>query len=127
MFEVGDKVRAFGCEGVIEHVSSEDIQNVRVQYGPNGPYQWFFKNGLAEIWHKEPSLVLVEKAKHEPKFVEKIKYLVWMKTKKMSACHYPTDELPLILYETKQEAIEQLIDSPNVTVGYTEVKVWVKE
>ena len=59
-FEVGDKVKAFGCEGVVE-VLYEDTVGVKFQR--NYHIRYFYTDGKLYDWHKEPSLFLIEKAK----------------------------------------------------------------
>jgi hypothetical protein len=68
-FEVGDKVKAFGCDG--EVVGVYDAQSVVyplvVEFLGCKLTADFEANGRFGSWHKEPSLVLIEKAR---KYVE---------------------------------------------------------
>ena len=66
-FEVGDKVRAFGVDGVVEIIDAAG--SIKVNF-VNGVRCWFIKNGKFSAWHKEPSLFLVEKAKKEEPVVQ---------------------------------------------------------
>jgi hypothetical protein len=65
-FQVGDKVRAFGCEGrvimdympapfpLLVTLGSRSVDDIECR---------FMADGRSEEWHKEPSLVLVERPK----------------------------------------------------------------
>lgn len=70
-FEVGDKVRAFGCDGTVDLL---DTESVRVSFG-NYNYTWFKLDGRQSDWHKEPSLILIERP------VKKFKKSFWLWTK----------------------------------------------
>ena len=66
-FRVGDKVRAFGVDGVItndDHCDSmryvfPDSKPLLVEFGSK--HQWFMRDGRVAIWHKEPSLILISR------------------------------------------------------------------
>lgn len=60
-FEVGDKVEAFGVEGVIRDISSSS--GLIVVDFITGNSDTFYKDGSFYSWHNEPSLKLIEKAK----------------------------------------------------------------
>lgn len=62
MFKVGDKVRAFGVNGVVESIDTDYSYPVRVRH-ENGEYTCFTTEGNHFYWSKEPSLVLVERPK----------------------------------------------------------------
>ncbi len=62
MFKVGDKVRAFGVDGVVCSMDTDDSYPVRVEY-ENSMLNCFTTEGKQCDWHKEPSLVLVERPK----------------------------------------------------------------
>ena len=62
MFKVGDKVRAFGVDGVVESIDTDFSYPVRVRH-ENGEYTCFTTEGNHFYWSKEPSLVLVERPK----------------------------------------------------------------
>lgn len=67
-FEVGDKVRAFGVDGIVGKVEDGKLP-VGVKFCGNY-YRWFTEDGRRADWHKEPSLFLVEKAKKEEPIVQ---------------------------------------------------------
>ena len=66
-FEVGDKVKAWGVDGVVEIVDA--VLNSKVNF-VNGTSCWFIKNGKFAAWHEEPSLFIVEKAKKEEPVIQ---------------------------------------------------------
>ena len=70
-FEVGDKVKAFGLNGVV--ISCNSFGCPRASF-EGGYVDSFHENGLFSSWHKEPSLFLVEKAK---KSRDKKRYYAW--------------------------------------------------
>ena len=83
MFEVGDKVRAFGVDGVVVSITYSGDYPVEVEFtllDMDKRTDSFDKNGKYMKWHKEPTLVLVEKAKKKVKkylFAFKDVYGVW--------------------------------------------------
>ena len=68
-FEVGDKVRAWGIDGVVIEVRDHGDNSVKVQI-EGGRRDSFSPAGMYLYWHKEPSLFLVEKAKKEEPIVQ---------------------------------------------------------
>lgn len=64
-FKVGDRVRAWGIDGVVQP-SCTYSTDVLVLFD-DGHNQHFDKEGKAQSWHKEPSLVLVERPKKKVK------------------------------------------------------------
>ena len=69
-FEVGDKVKAFGCEGEVIEILNYPLLTTYpiICRFPDVCGKLSFSNcGKLENWHKEPSLFLVEKAR---KYVE---------------------------------------------------------
>lgn len=66
-FEIGDKVTAFGVEGVVYSVKvtdQDDPYSVVVQFPLFGDKRILFTaDGKYETWHAEPSLKLIEKWK----------------------------------------------------------------
>ena len=81
MFEVGDKVRAFGLNGVVDEVIKSDTYPIKVRYYTSEYHSDSFTlDGKIIDWHEEPSLVLVEKVKKKVKkylFAFKDVYGVW--------------------------------------------------
>ena len=79
-FEVGDKVRAWGVDGVVVTVDGGE-PSVRVKFHDDH-HRWFGGDGRCQSWHKEPSLFLVEKAKKpEPnikRFYERVGLIAWI-------------------------------------------------
>ena len=63
-FEVGDKVRAWGIDGVVIEVGDHGDNSVKILI-EDGRRASFTTAGMHLDWHKEPSLFLVEKAKKE--------------------------------------------------------------
>ena len=76
-FEVGDKVRAFGVDGVVVQVDG-DKPSVRVKFHDDH-HRWFNEDGKYQSWHKEPSIILVEKAKKEEPIIQWYSVTVWIK------------------------------------------------
>ena len=68
-FEVGDKVRAFGVDGVVDSVTSDGYGLGILFEGLTGARP-FMHDGVYLSWHKEPSLFLVEKAKKDEPIVQ---------------------------------------------------------
>jgi hypothetical protein len=73
-FKLGDKVKVFGCVGVVLEISDNLIINepwlrvhVCIETGEGPKYLNFTDDGKQSRWHKEPSLVLVERAKTKVK------------------------------------------------------------
>lgn len=99
---VGSKVRAWGVDGIVTNHRGVDADYpVIVDFG-NGDANSFTLDGKYYRWHKEPSLVLVERAE---KFEEVVGYVPVKTT----------------VYETKEEALAQ----PKA-VGYREIKYFRK-
>ena len=71
-FEVGDKVRAFGVDGVVIGVNSyaDEVYPIGVMFDGTNSIQDFTDDGRYQSWNKEPSLFLVEKAKKEEPIVQ---------------------------------------------------------
>lgn len=101
MFKVGSKVRAFGVDGVVICFNDSPTYPIHVDFG-NGNFSSFTLDCKHCTWHKEPSLVLVERAE---KFEEVVGYVPVNTT----------------VYETKEEALAQ----PKA-VGYREIKYFRK-
>ena len=68
-FEVGDKVRAFGVDGVVVVVMNAKY-GIVVSFENTSDEKRFTHDGVYLSWHKEPSLFLVEKAKKEEPIVQ---------------------------------------------------------
>lgn len=68
-FKVNDRVKAFGCEGVVLEISNKLHLEVHVRLESNdgAKHMFFTSQGKLMVWHKEPSLVLVERAKTKVK------------------------------------------------------------
>ena len=66
-FKVGDKVRAFGCDGVVTDIRLGYNYPVRVKYPHLDHEVSFIMDGRAQLWHKEPSLVLIDRPKKKVK------------------------------------------------------------
>lgn len=64
---MGDKVRAFGLDGVVIEVTNDSVLDVCVDFGPGEGERGFLLDGREQVWHKEPSLVLVERPKKKVK------------------------------------------------------------
>ena len=79
-FELCDKVRAFGVDGVVNRIDRHMGVSVRFI---NGTLKWFICDGRAESWHKEPSLILVEKAKKEEPVIQWYSVLAHIKGSKV--------------------------------------------
>jgi len=57
-FLVGDRVKAFGCEGVIvESINNSSLMTMQVCADFEGQRLWFCGEGKFFDWNKEPSLV----------------------------------------------------------------------
>lgn len=112
MFKVGSKVKAWGVEGVVIGTGvADETYPIWVSF-ENGEDGRFTRDGKQAVWHKEPSLVLVERA---VQFEEVVRY--------MPICYdYNLKEyLASNVYTTKEEALKLLN-----AVGYKEVKYFRK-
>ena len=91
MFKVGDKVRAFGLDGVVRCITFSG--RVVVRYSDLDLDEIFTLDGKAETHHKEPSLILVERPKVKvTKTIEK-----WLNV-------YPSQSGGLIYYNSESTA-----------------------
>ena len=88
MFKVGDKVRAFGVNGVVESIDTDLSYPVRVRH-ENGEYTCFTTEGNHFLWGKEPSLVLVERPK---KLVKLYQYACLIDSKWIASACFHEDE-----------------------------------
>ena len=66
-FKVGDKVRAFGCEGVVRVVDKHGLYPIKVRFDKRNNDDCFLLDGSYYHWHKEPSLELIERPKKKVK------------------------------------------------------------
>lgn len=66
VFDLNDRVTAFGIEGVVISVDFAKDYPIKVDFY-NGKYPTFTKDGKLYNWHLEPSLKLIEKAKKKVK------------------------------------------------------------
>lgn len=63
-FEIGDKVSWCGEAGIVVKKMSKDSGVVcNFENAPKDSTIEFFEDGRYEFWHKQPSLVLIEKAR----------------------------------------------------------------
>lgn len=114
-FKVGDKVRAWGIDGVVKP-SYMNSSELLVAFD-NNKYQYFDQEGKAQSWHKEPTLILVERPK------KKIK-----KTLEVWGCRYVNGGLASNdVYKTKLEVEDRIAGSAYVVpihlTGTYEVEV----
>lgn len=73
MFSVGDKVRSFGLDGVITGISNIGAYPVSVKWDSrDAGADSFTLDGRFSVFHKEPAIVLVEKAKKKIKLYKYI-------------------------------------------------------
>ena len=68
--KVGDKVKAFGVEGIV--VAIDDSNNYPFSVNLDGIFQTYTKDGRQYKWHKTPSLEVIERVKTK---VKRAKYL----------------------------------------------------
>ena len=68
---MGDKVRAFGLDGVVQPFHPQAYL-LYAQFEGKHHLDAFYPDGRRERWHKEPSLVLVERPKKKKKIKDKI-------------------------------------------------------
>ena len=90
-FEVGDKVRAFGLDGFVKKVEDNVAYPIRAAFlRESGDMidEIFTLDGRNEFWHKEPSLVLVEKAKKEEPIVQWYSVLAQIKGNARPTTYY---------------------------------------
>ena len=110
-FKVGDKVQAFGIDGEVTIVN-EDIRYgvmVKMDSTTGNHYIAFTEDGMYFDWHNRPSLELIERP---VRYIEKTVYQ-----------GVGPDYISRYYHDTIKEAME---DSA-YAVGYTEVKIMVKE
>lgn len=74
-FQVGDKVKAFGFGGQVIEIDLQSEWPVKVKFPLANAKEDFKADGKLFDWHAEPSLVLIERPKPEPKYVKKTMYL----------------------------------------------------
>ena len=113
MFKVGDKVRAFGVDGVVTNIHNRSTYPVIVDFGDNCSCT-FRLDGKYSAWHKEPTLVLVERAE---KFEEVVGYVAVFDESHGDYGRY----LGTTIHKTKEEAMEH-----EEAIGYQEVKYFRK-
>jgi len=121
MFKVGDKVKWAGVEGVVIGTGvADETYRIWVSF-KNGEEGRFTRDGKLLDWHKEPSLVLVER---DANFEEVVGYSPVCKS--FSSNDVVT--IPAIIvtapaiYTTKDEALEHNA----YVIGYQEVKYFRK-
>lgn len=91
-FKVGDIVEAFGCRGEVVSIDSDG--SLVVDF--SGNKLAFYSSGKYLVWHKEPSLKLIERKK-EKKLVEH-----WMAIIK----YEDGAGIPIGLYSNEEQAIK---------------------
>lgn len=92
MFQVGDKVKAFGVEGVVIEIRNNSYFPIVVDF--NGNIRSFLPDGRNEEFHKEPSLHLVERPK------KKMRIEAWANVYSDNAfVVHDTHDLPLLPLE----------------------------
>ena len=74
IFKVGDSVEAFGCEGIVSKNNSCDLVDfpIEVTFKEHGHANTFTRDGRCDVWHKEPSLKLIKKAKKKVELPERL-------------------------------------------------------
>lgn len=69
-FEVGDIVEAFGVRGKITEITEDHLYPIEVLFD-NNEGEAFTSDGKQHVWHKAPSLHLIERPKKKNKRVFK--------------------------------------------------------
>lgn len=95
-FKVGDIVEAFGCRGVVDSINGYKPFPIRVMIEGLDCFQHFTHDGRYNLWHKLPSLKLIERKK-EKKLVEHWPAIFVENTNK----NYVSDRL----FKNEEEAI----------------------
>ncbi len=62
-FQVGDIVEAFGCRGEVSRIDNTDCWPVDVVFPEVKEQGSFLLDGRDSVWHKAPSLKLIERPK----------------------------------------------------------------
>lgn len=70
-FQVGDKVRAYGLDGVVDSIKGHSMWPIRVTF-ESEYLDSFLTDGRASSHHKEPSLILIERP------IKKVKKSFWL-------------------------------------------------
>lgn len=71
-FKVGDIIEAFGLRGVVTEVSGHPSYPICVDFDESAGGERFTADGKERVWHRAPSLKLIER----PKKTKKVK--VWV-------------------------------------------------
>lgn len=103
VFELNDRVTAFGIEGVVISVDFAKDYPIKVDFY-NGKYPTFTKDGKLYNWHLEPSLKLIEKAKNK---VNK-KFWIYINEKEIKCSHVEAATLYAIKPEKQKNC--QLVE-----------------
>lgn len=116
-FKVGDRVKAFGCEGVVAHVTEEPPNKLPlcVHY-ENGKTRWYYPDGREEEWHKEPSLKLIARAKTKVKLYPALLEVNdgWgmsfelFKNEEEAKCEYPNSFIRLLTDDHHAVEVEEI-------------------
>lgn len=113
-FKVGDKVKAFGLIGEIAEAHKNpfnDKMGFRVLFIQDGFDQWFTEDGMLDLRHKEPALVLVQPAKT----IVKKKLFVAVRTERSKYTSKDAHEVSYA-YAEREDAENQFL-KPNQIVS----------
>lgn len=112
MFKVNDKVKWMGVEGVVIGIGvADETYPIWVSF-KNGKDGRFTRDGKQLVWHKEPSLVLVERAE---KFEEVVGH----------RCVYKHSG-DVCIASVIDDTIEAAMNRTDHSIGYQEVKYFRK-
>jgi len=103
VFELNDRVTAFGIEGVVISVDFAKDYPIKVDFY-NGKYPTFTKDGKLYNWHLEPSLKLIEKAK------KKVKKKFWLSIHNVEIEELRIESQTLYIHKPKEQKNCQLVE-----------------
>ena len=92
-FQVGDRVKFAGCEGVVDNVLEDCKYSIRVRFDTYLNPISFTEDGKLDFWNKEPLLTLIERPKKKKK--------VWVNI------YPPKDGVNAHFYPSRDEADQQ--------------------
>lgn len=121
-FKVGDKVRAWGVDGVVVDVRYFEPYHISVEF-QGERIKDFLPDGREFSWHKEPSLTLIERAEEFEEVVMYHPVLVFNEGPR-----FDIFQLGIGIFPTAKLALSCNPTNDNATViGYREVKVMRKK
>lgn len=116
IFEVGDKVDAFGVPGIIEGIDTMAVYPIKVRFN-NEYFCSFTKDGKSQDWHKDPSLIFVSREAKKTK----VKLYPALLRERRGVF------ISTFLFKTQKEAIENFHNLYGKTADEVTFVAWLNE